>query len=61
MSTKRLDVEVAVAHMADDRGDEARCRMSRLVSSTHSASREIGTQTSVATDLRARAQALAAQ
>ena len=44
-------MEIAVADMADDRRDEPLLSMSRLVSVTHSASREIGTQTSVDDDL----------
>ena len=40
-------VEIAVADMADDRRQQAALRRSRLVSRMHSASREIGTQTSV--------------
>ena len=41
------DVEIAVADMADDRRDQPISAMSASVSATHSASREIGTQTSV--------------
>ena len=51
---QQREMEIAVADMADDR--RQRCRlsaMSRCVSVTHSASREIGTQTSVATIVRA--------
>ena len=44
-------VEIAVADMADDRRDQPLAAMSAAVSVTHSASREIGTQTSVATTL----------
>ena len=58
---KRLNMEIAVAHMADDGRDEAAASMSRFVSSTHSASREIGTQTSVATDCAPGRRPLAAQ
>ena len=49
---QQADVEIAVADMADDRRDQAcslRCRAGSR--STHSASREIGTQTSVANAL----------
>ena len=49
MSTSGLEMKIAVADMADDRRDEALLRRCpRWVSVTQSASREIGTQTSVA-------------
>ena len=58
MIDQQRDVEIAVADMADDRRDEAARRDVALASpSTHSASREIGTQTSVDNDLRAGPQA----
>ena len=40
-------MEIAVADMADDRRDQPISAMSASVSAMHSASREIGTQTSV--------------
>ena len=40
-------MEIAVADMADDRRDQPISAMSASVATMHSASREIGTQTSV--------------
>ena len=49
MSTSGETVEIAVADMADDRRDQPAVRRCRAgFRSTHSASREIGTHTSVA-------------
>ena len=46
---QQREMEIAVADMADDRRQQCRlAAMSACVSVTHSASREIGTQTSVA-------------
>ena len=59
MSTSSADVEIAVADMADDRRRADRSRRCRAgFRSTHSASREIGTQTSVARCARPAAGAL---